>query len=129
MSLRQQVTEVLTRMPGAALLLDIHEGRDVWPLTDYYLRPVPEGWTAPPPALVSGLTLLPAFTNDDWFTIYCIEAETGRFFALDPEAPWPPAQVFASCHAFLMHFFRIVSENQPQEGARRLRELLRLTQP
>lgn len=59
----------------------------------------------------------------------CIEVETGRFFALDPEAPWPPAQVFASCGEFLMHLFRMVNENQPHEAASRLRELLQLTEP
>ena len=110
MTLRQQVTEVLTGLPGSGVLVAIHEGRDVPPLTDYYLRPIPEGWTAPLPALVNGLTLLPVFTNDDLFTIYCIEEETGRFFAIDPESAWPPAQVFASCGDFLMGLFRIVGK-------------------
>ena len=126
MMLRQQVTEVLTGMPGSGVLVDIHEGRYVPPLTDSYLRPIPAGWAAPPPALVNGLTLLPAFTNDDCFTIFCIEEETGRFFAIDPEAPWPPAQVFASCGDFLLHFLRVVRENQSDEVAGRLWALLQL---
>jgi hypothetical protein len=128
MTLRQQVTEELQRMPGGGVLVDINEGRAVPPLTDY-LRPVPEDWIAPLPSLVDGLTLLPAFTNDDWFAIYCIEPATGRFFAIDPEAPWPPARVFASCRDFLVHFLRVVEENQTDEAAIRLRELLRGTVP
>lgn len=102
MTLRQKVTAALNGMPGAGVLVDVYEGRNVAPLSDYYLRPIPEGWTAPPPALVNGLKLLPVFTNDDWFTIYCIEEETGRFFAIDPEAPWPPTEEFTSCREFLM---------------------------
>jgi hypothetical protein len=43
MTVRQQVTELLTAMPGSRVLIDIHEGREVPPLADYYLRPIATG--------------------------------------------------------------------------------------
>lgn len=125
MTVRERVTQLLSRMPGSKILVDIYEGGEVPPLTtDYYLRSVPEEWDGPPPELVNGMKLLPVFTNNDWFTIYCIEEETGRFFAIDPEAPWPPTQEFDSCGDFLMHFLRIVRENRSEEVAAQLERLL-----
>ena len=129
MTHRERVTELLGRMPGSKILVDIHEGREVPPLTtDYYLRSVPDGWGGPSPDLVNGLKLLPVFTNNDWFTIYCIEEDTGRFFAINPEAPWPPTEEFASCGDFLMYFYRVVKENRSEEVADQMRRLLSLTE-
>jgi hypothetical protein len=111
-SIRERVRELLCSLPNSTILVDIFDGHEVPPLTtDYYLRPVPGEWVGPPPESVNGLKLLPVFTNNDCFTIYCIEDETGRLFAIDPEAPWPPVHEFGSCGDFLMYFYRIVQEN------------------
>jgi hypothetical protein len=127
MTLRQQVTELLKGIPEAGGLVEILGGRQMPPLTDYRLRPISEGWNAPPPPeLVDGMKLLPAFTTGDWFTVYCIEENTGRFFAIDPECPWPPSQVFASCGDFLMHLLLIVRENESEDATSKVREFLRL---
>lgn len=127
MTTHDRVTALLGRMPDSKILLDIHEGREVPPLTtDFYLRPVPEDWTGPPPEVVNGMLLLPVFTNNDWFTIYCIEEETGRLFAIDPESPWPPSEEFATCGDLMLYFLRLMKENRSEEVACQLETLLRV---
>jgi hypothetical protein len=130
MTLRQKVTEVFKGIQDAGVLVEILEGREIPPLTDYLLQPIPETWNAPPPPeLVNGMTLLPAFTTGDWNAIYCIDEGSGQVFNINPETPWPPAQVFASCREFTMHLFRVVSENQTGEVKSKLQELMRVAEP
>jgi hypothetical protein len=125
MTYRQRVSETLKGMPGAELLADVHEGRDVPPLSGYYLNPISDEWEAVPPEMVDGLTLLPVFATDDLVTIYCVEAATGRVFAIDPESPWPPRQIFASGRDLVLDFVGIARGNQQEEFATQLEELLR----
>ena len=129
MNLRQQVTEVLKAVPDAGGLVAILGGRCVPPLTDYFLRPIPEDWNAPPPPeSVGGMTLLPAFTTGDWAAVYCIDEATGGVFAIDPEAPWPPRQVFPSCREFSEYVARVAGESQPDDVREQLRQVLRGTE-
>lgn len=126
MSVLQQVTELLKGLPDAGGLLEILGGHQLPPLTDYF-RPIPDGWNSPPPpASVGGMTLLPIFTTDDWVSVYCIDGATGHVYAIDPEAPWPPRQVFASCGDFCSYIFRIVGDTQSDEVKSQLRKLLRV---
>jgi hypothetical protein len=129
MTLRQQVMELLKGMPDAGGLVEILGGRQVPPLTDYLLRPIPDGWNAPPPPeLVDGMKLLPAFTTGDWHSVYCIDAVTGRVYNIDPETPWPPRQVFASCRDFSSYMFRVAGDAQSDEVKGQLREVLRIAE-
>lgn len=125
--LRQQVLELLNQLPDAGILREIHEGREVPPLTDYHLLAMPDNWNAPPPTeYVGGRTLIPVFKGGDTYTIYCIDPATNEFLALDVEAPWPPVVTFASCREFKEHIFRIVSEEKSEQAKSTLRELLGL---
>jgi hypothetical protein len=121
MTLRQRVTESFRRIPDAGGLVEIFDGRQAPPLTDYLLRPIPEDWNAPPPPeSVGGMMLLPAFTTGDWHSVYCIDEVTGRIFAIDPEAPWPPRQVFESCREFISYLIRVAGENHSHEVSEQL---------
>ncbi len=122
MNIRQEASDLLKRMPDVGVLLEIHEGRVVPPLTDYHLQVVPESWNAPPPPhMVGGRHLVPAFKDADSYTVYCIEAATGQFIAVDVEDPWPPKRLFSSCIEFKEYLFSLAGEKAE------LRELLGIT--
>ena len=128
MNIRQQASELLRSLPDSGVLIDIHEGRVIPCLTDYYLQPLPEEWNSPPPLdLVGGRTLIPAFKDGDSYSIYCIEPQTGRIFDIDIEAPWPPDRVFESCLDFKTYLFQIVTEEKPDEVKNQLRAFLEIT--
>jgi len=128
MTLRQQITEALKRILDAGVLVEIHEGRAVPPLTDYFLQAIPADWNAPPPEYVDGRMLIPIFKNADCYTIYFIEPDSGRFLAIDPENPWPPTMVFESCRDFKRHIFRVATANKSDDVKKWLREELQLAE-
>ena len=116
---------MLKDMPDVGVLLEIFEGQMIPVLTDYHLQPVPSTWNARPPSgSVGGLQLVPAFTDGDCYTIYCIEPATREFVAIDLEAPWPPIRVFRSCAEFRAYLFKVATENSTEQAKAELRELL-----
>jgi hypothetical protein len=109
------------------VLIDIHAGRSIPPVTDYLLQPAPEDWNKCLPAdLVDSLSLFPIFTDADQYNIYCVEAATDRFYCLDIESPWPPLHEFASGRELLTHILALVRENNPEENLGELQKILAL---
>lgn len=127
MNIRQAVSDLLHQMPDAGILLDIHEGRVVPLLTDYYLQPVTESWNSPPPPdSVDGRHLVPAFVDGDFYMVYCIEPASGRFLAIDVEETWPPKESFASCTELKKYLFWLATANETEPAKRDLQALLGL---
>ena len=125
MNIRQEASALLNRIPDVGVLLEIHEGHAFPPLTEYHLQPVPESWNAPPPPdMVGGRRLVPVFKDGDSYTVYCIDAATGQFIAIDVEEPWPPEKEFSSCAEFKNYLFGLAAESRTEQVKGELRARL-----
>ena len=103
----------------------IHKDEAVPLLTDYFVRRIPDEWNAPPPPeLVDGRQLVPLFVGCDSYAIYCVDDHTREIVEIDPEAPWPPTNLYPNWDSFLVGLYSTMSADKTDSEKETLRELL-----
>lgn len=108
-----------------SIFRDLFDGVAAPECIEYWFRPLPLDAHSPiPSSYVSGKRLHPLFYGCDYYSVYMIEEETGKFYEIDPEAPWPPTFEADTWDEFSAHFFQQLSEDQEEAFVMELRNLL-----
>ncbi len=123
----ETISARLVELDVEPVFLAIHAGEMVPPLTDYFVRRIPDQWNSPVPAeLVDGRDLTPLFIGCDSYAIYCVDNSTHEIIEIDPEDPWPPSAVHPDWKSFVANLYDIMSQHLGHDQAVALRGLLAL---